>query len=105
GYRVSPQEVEEALSNHPSVDEVAVTQVTLGNELTLIAAFVVSADPDLTDADLVQHAGMHLAPYKCPKIWMRRDSLPRTANGKLIRRILADSFTQGSGSDEAAGQR
>ena len=93
GYRVSPLEVEHCLSQHPAVAEVAVTELTVREGVSVIAAFVVPRDPDEPDgldaAPLLAHAHAHLAAYKCPREIIFTDSLPRTANGKVRRRDLA----------------
>ncbi|MCP5157939.1 MAG: acyl-CoA synthetase [Gammaproteobacteria bacterium] len=93
GYRVSPLEVEHCLSRHPAVAEVAVTELRVREEVSVIAAFVVPRDPDEPDgmdaAPLLAHAHAHLAAYKCPREIIFVDALPRTANGKVRRRDLA----------------
>ncbi|HRD50044.1 MAG: AMP-binding protein [Candidatus Competibacter sp.] len=90
GYRVSPLEVEQCLSRHPAVAEVAVTELAVREGVTVIAAFVVPSDPDEMDAaPLLAHAHAHLAAYKCPREIIFTDTLPRTANGKVKRRDLA----------------
>ncbi|MEO1469025.1 MAG: class I adenylate-forming enzyme family protein [Pseudomonadota bacterium] len=103
GYRVAPQEVEEALSGLPGVAEIAVAELPVREDLSLIAAFVVpggdagdgedAGDGDGTcpdEATLAALAEARLAPYKRPKLWIAVDSLPRTPNGKLQRRALVD---------------
>ena len=93
GYRVSPLEVEHCLSQHPAVAEVAVTELRVREEVSVIAAFVVPRDPDEPDgldaAPLLAYAHAHLAAYKCPREIIFTDALPRTANGKVLRRELA----------------
>ncbi|MDG4596439.1 MAG: AMP-binding protein [Candidatus Contendobacter sp.] len=93
GYRVSPLEVEHCLSQHPAVAEVAVTEVSVREGVTVIAAFVVPRDPDEPEgvdaAPLLAFVREHLAAYKCPREIIFTDSLPRTANGKVRRRDLA----------------
>ena len=93
GYRVSPLEVEHCLSKHPAVAEVAVTELTVREGVSVIAAFVVPRDPDepegMDAAPLLAYAHEHLAAYKCPREIIFTDSLPRTANGKVRRRDLA----------------
>ncbi|MEM6972573.1 MAG: class I adenylate-forming enzyme family protein [Pseudomonadota bacterium] len=96
GYRVAPQEVEEALSTHPAIAEIAVAELPVRADLSLIAAFVVPADPrlgaaDLDEAALNATAEARLAPYKRPKLWIGVEHLPRTANGKLQRRALVEA--------------
>jgi acyl-coenzyme A synthetase/AMP-(fatty) acid ligase len=93
GYRVSPLEVEHCLSQHPAVAEVAVTELRVREEVSVIAAFVVPRDPDEPDgidaAPLLAYAHEHLAAYKCPREIIFIDTLPRTVNGKVLRRELA----------------
>jgi len=93
GYRVSPLEVEHCLSRHPAVAEVAVTELKVREGVTVIAAFVVPRDPDepggMDAAPLLAFTHEHLAAYKCPREIIFTDSLPRTANGKVRRRDLA----------------
>lgn len=98
GYRVSPLEVEHCLSQHPAVAEVAVTELQVREGLSIIAAFVVPRDPDEPDgldaAPLLAYAHAHLAAYKCPREIIFVDALPRTANGKVLRRQLAQRQPQ-----------
>ena len=92
GYRVSPQEVEAALAGHPDVQEVAVTELHVREDLSVIAAFVVpkeAAEPDA--ASVLAWAGRRLAAYKRPREIIFVDSLPRTTNGKVMRRALQRS--------------
>lgn len=89
GYRVAPEEVEAALLTHPAVREAAATELRVREDLTLIAAFVVVSAPWPEEKDLKAHLGARLAAYKTPKIIRFVDSLPRNANGKLLRRELA----------------
>ena len=94
GYRVSPLEVEQCLSQHPAVAEVAVTELAVGDGLNIIAAFVVARDPDAPDGldagPLLTYAHAHLAAYKCPREIIFTDTLPRTTNGKILRRKLTE---------------
>ena len=90
GYRVSPLEVESCLEEHPAVAEVAVAEVPLRRDVRVIAAFVVPTEAREADAGaLLLHAREHLAAYKCPRELIFVDALPRTANGKVRRRELA----------------
>jgi len=87
GYRVAPQEVEEALALHPAVAECAVTELPVEDGLSIIAAWIVPASE--FDAETLRaHCETHLASYKIPRAFHQIESLPRTANGKLQRRAL-----------------
>jgi acyl-coenzyme A synthetase/AMP-(fatty) acid ligase len=84
GYRVSPLEVEAALAEHPAVAEVAVAEIRVREDVSIITAFVVphhQVEPET----LLRFASNHLAAYKLPKEIRFVESLPRTANGKVVR--------------------
>ncbi len=89
GYRVSPMEVEAALADHPAVAEVAVAELAVSAEISVIAAFVVLREGALAEgADLLDWASARLAPYKRPREVVFMDHLPRTVNGKVTRKTL-----------------
>ena len=91
GYRVSPQEVEAALAGHPAVADVAVTELRVREDVSVIAAFVVPRAGATPDAEaLLAFAASRLAAYKRPRQVIFLDALPRSANGKVLRRKLAD---------------
>ena len=92
GYRVSPVEVEEALAGVPGVAEVAVAALDVGDGVSIVCAWVVPTT-DVTDRDavrerVVERAAERLAAYKRPREVRFADALPRTANGKVVRRDL-----------------
>lgn len=91
GYRVSPAEVEQALADHGAVAEVAVAELPVRADLSLIAAFVVPRGAWPGEEALAAHAASALAAYKCPRVWIEVEALPRTANGKLLRRALVEA--------------
>ncbi|WP_457649511.1 class I adenylate-forming enzyme family protein [Profundibacter sp.] len=91
GYRVSPLEVEHTLSTHPAIHEVAAVEVTVKADTTVIAAFYTSDTP-LDEAGLIDYAKDRLARYKTPRIYVRVASLPKGANGKLLRRQLRETY-------------
>ena len=87
GANVYPAEVEGVIGAVPGVVEVAVTGFasrTLGEE---IAAFVV-AGAGVTEAMLVAHCRTQLPPDKRPRRFVLLESLPRNANGKVLKRDL-----------------
>jgi acyl-coenzyme A synthetase/AMP-(fatty) acid ligase len=97
GYRVSPLEVEVALTSHPNVAEVAVCELAVKADVSVIAAFIVPKDADEVDAaSVLSHAAEHLAAYKRPREVMFVDQLPRSANGKILRRVLAETHSRTS---------
>ncbi|RMD93982.1 MAG: long-chain fatty acid--CoA ligase [Alphaproteobacteria bacterium] len=96
GVRVSPLEVERALAEHPAIEEVAAAEVEVKPDVTVIAAFIVTAgEPD--EAELDAFAAGRLARYKCPRLWVRVPRLPRGANGKILRRKLREDWEANHG--------
>jgi acyl-coenzyme A synthetase/AMP-(fatty) acid ligase len=91
GYRVSPLEVETALSDHPGIEHLGVTDVTVSQDARVIAAFYTSAS-EISEDSLKRFANDRLARYKQPRIYQRLDVLPTNANGKLSRKLLRQSF-------------
>ena len=92
GYRVSPVEVEGVLAGHPDIAEVGVTELSVRVDLRVIAAFVVlrpGAEPNAEG--LMAWCGERLAAYKAPRAVRFVEALPRTANGKVQRKRLAEA--------------
>jgi acyl-coenzyme A synthetase/AMP-(fatty) acid ligase len=94
GFRVSPLEVEAALADHPAVAEVAVAEHEVREGVVVIAAFVVpkaSAHAGIGPAlaqSILDRGAERLAVYKRPREVFFVDALPRSANGKVLRRAL-----------------
>jgi long-chain acyl-CoA synthetase len=88
GYNVYPREVEEVLYNHPEIVEVAVLGVPDPNLGEAVNCYVVSKNPDLTEADLIAYCSEHLAKYKIPSSIHFLVELPKNTTGKILRRAL-----------------
>ena len=90
GENVFPREVEDLLSDHGDVKEVAVIGVDDEEFGQRLKAFVVlNEGAELTDADLKSYVRSNLAGYKVPRDVAFLDSLPRNATGKILKRELA----------------
>jgi acyl-coenzyme A synthetase/AMP-(fatty) acid ligase len=90
GFRVSPLEVEEALAACPGIAEVAVAERRVREDVSIVVAYVVRQDgSEVSAGDIASVAEQRLAAYKRPKQIYFVPSLPRSANGKLLRRNLA----------------
>lgn len=89
GKWLSPQEVENCLLQHPSVEACAVVGVVGDDGLTRPHAYVVASDraPDLA-ATLASFLGERLESYKVPREIVFLDTLPRTHLGKVDRGAL-----------------
>jgi len=85
GFNVYPREVERVLDMHEAVDKSAVIGVPHPYTGEAVKAFVVAADDQVTEDDLIAFCRAHLARYKCPEVFEFVTSLPHTASGKLRR--------------------
>ena len=92
GENVFPQEVEEAILDHPAVAEAAVVGVTDDEFGQRLRAVVVPASPEAppTAEEIRDHVRNRLARYKVPRDVVFRDELPRNTTGKVLRRVLVD---------------
>ena len=93
GENVFPIEVEELLSHHPDVADVAVVGCPDDEFGQALAAFVVRAGTGSVSDDAVRaHVRDHLARHKVPRHVRFVDSLPRNQTGKVLRRELTASL-------------
>jgi len=94
GYRIGPQEVENALSRHEAVQECAVVGVPDDERGELVKAWVVLSAGYAAGDDLVRelqtHAKATTAPYKYPRAISFCDDLPKTVTGKIRRNLLRE---------------
>ena len=95
GENVSSIEVEDALTSHPAVREVAVIGIPDERWGELVTALVVTDGSAVTVEELISHCRTLLAGYKCPKRIEFTDALARTATGKLQKFKLREPFWQG----------
>ncbi|WP_285032516.1 AMP-binding protein [Mycolicibacterium sp. lyk4-40-TYG-92] len=93
GENVSSREVEDVLSSHPDVDQVAVVAVPDPYWGEAICAVVVPTADSRPDADtLVTHVRKHIAAFKRPRHVVFVDALPLTTNGKIAKQILREQL-------------
>ncbi len=104
GFNVYPNEVEECLSRHPGVAEVAVVGVPDGAAGEAVKAFVKRLDPALTADELRRHCKEVLTAYKVPRHIEFRDELPKSNVGKILRKDLRaeEQARQAAGASQAA---
>ncbi|MEO7060873.1 MAG: AMP-binding protein [Lapillicoccus sp.] len=96
GENVSSIEVEDAIFSHPDVAEVAVIGVPDEKWGETIKALVVLVPgSQLTEQELIEHCKAKVARYKAPSSIEFRDSLARTATGKLQKFKLRQPFWEG----------
>jgi long-chain acyl-CoA synthetase len=92
GYNVYPREVEEVIYTHPGVAEAAVIGVpdaTMGEEVHAIVA--IRDGQSVTDGELIDFVKQRVAAYKYPRTVEFRDSLPKGATGKILKKELRPS--------------
>jgi long-chain acyl-CoA synthetase len=93
GENVYPVEVEEALSQHPEVAEVAVIGVADHRWGETVKALVVArAGSAPTAEELIAFARERLAGYKLPRSVDFVEELPRTPSGKVLKRELRSRY-------------
>jgi acyl-CoA synthetase (AMP-forming)/AMP-acid ligase II len=96
GYNVYPREVEDVLTAHPAIAQVAVVGLpddVWGEQVT---AFVVAKPGESGDeAALIGFARERLAAYKAPKAVRFVEAIPLSAVGKPLRRALREPFWTG----------
>ncbi|MEV4612701.1 AMP-binding protein [Kitasatospora sp. NPDC049258] len=96
GENVSSIEVEDCLYDHPAVAEVAVIGVPDERWGETVKALVVLREgAAATEAGLIAHCKQRLAGYKSPTSVELRDTLPRTATGKLQKFRLREPYWEG----------
>lgn len=96
GFQIWPREVEEVIARHPAVLETGVAGVPDSHQGEAVKAWVVLCDGESLDpADLKAWCRKELAAYKVPKHIEFRDTLPKSAVGKVLRRVLAGEHKAG----------
>ncbi|MBF5001961.1 AMP-binding protein [Nocardia sp. BSTN01] len=101
GENVHPVQVEEALNEHPGVDDCLVVGIPDERWGQVVVAYVVAAEPGAGVAELDRHCRTHpmLSAFKRPRAYRFVDSLPVSATGKKLHYKL----TEQARDDAAAG--
>jgi long-chain acyl-CoA synthetase len=93
GFNISPREVEEVLISHPAVLDAAVIGAEDSRGREIVKAYVALQDgASATERELLEHCGANLAPYKLPKVVEFRESIPKSATGKVLRKELREGY-------------
>jgi acyl-CoA synthetase (AMP-forming)/AMP-acid ligase II len=91
GEKISPREIDEVLLAHPAVAEAVafgVPHTAWGEEV----AAAVTLNGEATEAELIAYCKERLAEFKRPKQIHITTAIPRTATGKIQRRVVAQAF-------------
>lgn len=96
GFNIYPREVEEVLYQHPAVLEAAVVGVPDPKWVETVKAFVVLRPGcRATEEEIIEFCKGRLASYKKPTSVEFVDALPKSAVGKVVRRLLRDPYWKG----------
>lgn len=94
GFNVYPRDVEEVLYEHPAVLECCVAGVPDRYRGETVKAYIVTRPGlSVTSTELDVFCRERLAPFKVPHVYEFRDSLPKSAIGKVLRRELVAGET------------
>jgi acyl-coenzyme A synthetase/AMP-(fatty) acid ligase len=97
GFRIELGEIETALNSLTDLREVAVVAIQVGGfegSLICCAYAPAASAQDITPPALRKALARLVPSYMLPHRWMRFDSLPRNANGKIDRPALKSSFLE-----------
>ncbi|MCP5056564.1 MAG: long-chain-fatty-acid--CoA ligase [bacterium] len=93
GENIYPAEVENALSAHPGVADVAVIGMPSPKWGESVAAIVVRRPgTEVTEDDVIQFCQTRLARFKQPRVVHFIDEIPRNPTGKILKRLLREQF-------------
>jgi benzoate-CoA ligase family protein len=91
-YLISPKEIESTLLEHPAILEAAavgIPDLTLSNKIKAFVTLKVGYHPsDELAREIREYVRSVIAPYKVPQEIEFLSELPKTANGKILRREL-----------------
>jgi fatty-acyl-CoA synthase len=98
GVNIYPQEIEDCLTMHPSVLDVAVIGIP-DEEMGERVCAVVQPAPGVVPGEelaeeLKEFVRARIAHYKTPRVVDFVDALPRSAAGKLVKRVLKERYTR-----------
>lgn len=90
GFNVYPSEIEKVLARHPAIAEVSALGVVDSEGRESVRVYVVRKDDALSAEAVIAHCREHLTKYKVPKQVVFKRELPKSAVGKVLKRVLAE---------------
>ncbi|WP_042459426.1 class I adenylate-forming enzyme family protein [Neobacillus dielmonensis] len=93
GFNIYPRDIEEILSKHEAVSDVAVIGLPderMGEEV--VACVVKKPGKEVTEEEIIRYTQEKLAKYKSPRRVLFVESLPRNGVGKILKRNLRDEL-------------
>jgi long-chain acyl-CoA synthetase len=101
GENVSAAAVETALARHPAIAEAAVVGLPDADLGEIVAAAITPADGEAPSVgELDQWARENLAHFAVPAQWWIRPELPTNDAGKVLKRELIATWSQGVGAGQ-----
>ncbi|MFX1295938.1 MAG: long-chain fatty acid--CoA ligase [Promethearchaeota archaeon] len=100
GHSVYPREVEEILYEHPAILECSVIGVkdpVKGEDIKAFCILQSEYKGKITEQEIIEWAKENMAAYKYPRTVEFVDDLPKSAVGKILRRILRDKEAEKHG--------
>jgi len=91
GENISPGEIEDVLRAHAAVKDVAAVAVADVEWGEAVGVAIVCSDP-VNDSELCELVHANLRSSRVPSVIKRMDELPYNETGKLLRRVIRDSF-------------
>lgn len=91
GFNIYPREIDEVLFQHPKVSEAVALGVKDEYRGETVKAFIVLKEGETcTSEEIISFCKEKLAPYKVPKLVEFRESIPKSAVGKILRKALRE---------------
>ena len=91
GFNIYPRDIDEVLYQHPKVSEAVSVGIPDEYRGETVKAYVVLKPGQIvTENEIIEFCKQKLAVYKVPKIVEFREALPKSAVGKILRKILRD---------------
>jgi len=91
GFNIYPKEIEEVLYQHPKIADAAVIGVPHGYKGETVKAYIILKEGvQATAEEIIEYCRDKLAVFKAPTLVEFRKELPRTASGKVLKRVLQD---------------
>lgn len=97
GFNIYPAELENVISGHPAIQEVAVFSVPSEKWGESPAAVCVVDDVEaVTAEEIIELCSRKLGSYKKPStVVIRTEPLPKNAVGKILRKVLREPYWEG----------
>ncbi|KAG6636819.1 probable CoA ligase CCL9 [Carya illinoinensis] len=93
GEKISPIEIDSVLLSHPEIAQAVAFGVPddkYGEEIN--CAVIPREGSNIEEAEVLEYCQKNVAAFKAPKKVFITDSLPKTATGKIQRRLVAEHF-------------